>query len=171
MAISDVHVDTRGSFIEWLRTDEFRGKTKENFDIAQANVSISKKHSLRGIHFSSAPSGQSKWVTCLAGSVLDVIVDLRRDSRTYLKWSAIRLEAGSGKSLYIGNGMGHAFLALKNNSIFSYLLSTPYNPAQEHSIYPYDTSIGIEWPAGSHTLSQKDSNAPTLLEWESLYGV
>lgn len=169
IATSDVHVDTRGYFFEWLRTDEFCAKTKENFEVIQANVSVSKKYALRGIHFSSAPSGQAKWVSCLAGSVLDVIVDLRKDSRTYLKWSEINLHAGSGKSLYIGSGLGHAFLALEDNSVVSYLLNTPYQPELEHSINPYDTTIGIDWPKGLHTLSQKDANAPSLREWETTH--
>jgi dTDP-4-dehydrorhamnose 3,5-epimerase len=169
LAISDIHSDRRGSFFEWLRTDELNDKTNETFKVAQANVSVSKKHAMRGIHFSAAPGGQAKWVSCLAGSILDVVVDLRRDSKTYLKWSATNLDARSGKSLYIGNGLGHAFLALEDNSIVSYLLSTPYQPQMEHSINPYDRTIGIEWPEGFHILSQKDSNAQSLLEWEKTH--
>lgn len=166
LAISEIHSDPRGNFKEWFKEDELKQKSGESFNVRQANVSLSRKGVIRGIHFSTASTGQAKWVSCLSGSILDVVVDLRKDSKTYLKWLTVELNSRLGQSLLIGDGLGHAFLALEEDSVVSYLLSSSYSPESEHSINPFDTSIGIEWPVGTHTLSERDRQAPMLHEWE-----
>lgn len=162
IARSQFHLDDRGGFREWFRADELREKTDFDFGVVQANLSISKKGVLRGIHYSLSKSGQAKWVTCVAGLILDVVVDVRPTSPTFKKYVAVELSAERGESLVIAAGLGHAFLALEEQSAVSYLLTSEYSPRQEYSINPHDLELAIEWPKGNHSLSQQDQQAPTL---------
>jgi dTDP-4-dehydrorhamnose 3,5-epimerase len=120
---------------------------------------------LRGIHYSLADKGQSKFVTCVRGSILDVVVDIRPNSLTYKKWLAVELTESNGQSVLIGNGLGHAFLALENKSTVSYLVTSRYSPQDEFEINPLDSDIGIQWPLqrSEIQISKKDLSAPTLL--------
>jgi len=165
----EIFEDDRGNFGEWFRLDKFESNFRKNFLPVQANFSSSKKGVLRGIHYSLNPDGQEKWITCINGSCLDVLVDLRTNSPTFRKWCSIKLVANSGQAIYISSGIGHAFLALENSTSVSYLLSTPYKPEFEFSINPFDTNLEIDWQfdlVGNCTpiLSQKDSKAPNLTE-------
>ncbi len=154
--------DSRGSFREWLPNSACKEIFGANFEVAQANFSVSKKGTLRGIHYSLAPEGQAKLVTCLTGKIYDVIVDLRPHSRTFGKWHGVILSAETPLSIYIGPGLGHAFLALEDQSAISYLLSSPYNQNLEFGINPFDREIAIPWPQMEFLLSDKDSTAPNL---------
>jgi dTDP-4-dehydrorhamnose 3,5-epimerase len=158
---SQEFTDERGSFREWVPNSALQEMFGANFETAQANYSVSKKGTIRGIHYSLAPVGQAKLVTCLSGAIYDVVVDLREDSATFKKWIGIELSAGNAKSVYIGPGLGHAFLALEEAGV-SYLLSSPFNPASEYGINPFDSDLEITWPEGSYLLSDKDKNSPTL---------
>ena len=164
LAESDVHADNRGNFTEWFKKSEIEMATGFNFEAAQANISTSNKGTLRGIHYSLAQAGQAKWVTCVSGSILDVIVDFREGSPTIGKFATIKLEANLGKSILIGPGLGHGFIALDDSSSVAYLLSSPYSPADEYEINPFDSEIGINWGVeiGEANLSEKDRNAPSL---------
>lgn len=159
---SQVHSDERGLFREWFKFREFKDATGIDFTPAQANLSRSAKGVIRGIHFSRARAGQAKLVTCASGRVLDVVVDIRPDSPTFMSWEAVELAPNSGKSLFIASGLGHAFLALEEESVVTYLLSSPYSPADEFEINPLDPEIGIDWPTSNLSLSKKDAAAPTL---------
>jgi dTDP-4-dehydrorhamnose 3,5-epimerase len=166
-----VHGDERGSFHEWFRIADFEPTLGHALDLKQANCSVSSAGTLRGIHFAQLPPSQSKYVTCLNGAVLDVVVDIRVGSPTYGKWDTVLLDDVDRRCIYLTEGLGHAFLALEDHSIVSYLCSAPYAPGREHGINPLDPAIGIEWPTVGRDgrplevlLSEKDAAAPTLAQ-------
>ncbi len=172
--VPEVHADGRGAFLEWFRADRFREATGHAFTLAQANASVSAAGTLRGVHFADLPPSQAKWVTCLHGAVLDVVVDIRVGSPTYGKWDAVRLDDAEHRAVYLSEGLGHGFMALEDASVVSYLCSAPYAPGREHGIHPLDPALAIEWPrtgsdgaAITPVLSDKDASAPTLAEAES----
>lgn len=157
--------DDRGVFFEWFQDSTFREYAGDDFKLAQANCSVSQKGTLRGIHFADNPPGQRKYVTCLAGSVLDVLVDLRRGSPTFGKWRSVQLDVQDRKVVSIPNGVGHAFMALEDNTTIVYLCDQRYNPTGEHEIHPLDPEIAIAWPEGIEPLiSAKDAAAPLFSE-------
>ena len=174
--VPTVHGDDRGRFHEWFRADVLRELTGHTFSlhsdsIAQANASLSRAGTLRGIHFAQVPPGQAKYVTCFAGAVLDVVVDLRPDSPTFGHWDSVLLDDVDHRCIWIPEGLGHAFLALDDDSLVSYLCSTGYAPGREHTITPFDTTIGIDWPTEdrhgrplTYHLSERDRAAQTLTE-------
>lgn len=166
-----IHGDDRGSFLEWFRADVFEEAVGHPFTLAQANSSLSATGTLRGIHFAELPPSQAKYVTCTSGAVFDVVVDIRVGSPTYGKWEGVRLDAETRKVIYIGEGLGHAFMALEDGSVVNYLCSAPYAPGREHGINPFDPAIGIDWPttradgtALEPLLSPKDAEAQSLDE-------
>jgi dTDP-4-dehydrorhamnose 3,5-epimerase len=158
--------DDRGFFREWFKSESIKTATGRDFGIEQANISLSSKGTLRGIHYSIAPRGQAKWVTCVSGAIKDVIVDLRPGSQTFGKWIDVELRGDSGKAVFIGEGLGHGFIALKENTAVAYLVSTPFSPTHEFEINPLDEKVGINWgmPLINLKISDKDKNAPTLAE-------
>ena len=166
LAESPVWSDDRGFFREWFKSEDVKVATGREFEIEQANISLSSAGTLRGIHYSIAPRGQAKWITCVTGSIQDVIVDIRPDSITFGKWIDVGLKGHSGKAVLISESLGHGFLALEDNTAVSYLVSTPFSPNNEFEINPLDERIGINWGIDPRSLkiSDKDKNAPTLAE-------
>jgi len=165
LAESPVWKDERGSFQEWFKSEEVFEATGFKFSVLQANISSSKENVIRGIHYSLAPGGQAKWVTCTSGRIVDVVVDIRPNSPTFKKIEFVDLQAGDGKSILIAPGLGHAFKSLEDNTNVSYLLSTPYSPEFENGINPMDPELKIDWNlglSGSVIISEKDLDAPTL---------
>lgn len=163
---SPIWRDDRGFFREWFKSADIEEATGRSFEIEQANVSLSSKGTLRGIHYSIAPRGQAKWVTCVSGSIKDVIVDIRPGSPTFGKWVEVELRGDSGKSVLINEGLGHGFIALEDNTAVAYLISTPFSPSNEFEINPLDEKIAIDWgmEATEFKISEKDMKAPTLAE-------
>jgi dTDP-4-dehydrorhamnose 3,5-epimerase len=163
---SPVWKDDRGFLREWFKTEDLNSVTGRDFAIEQANISLSSKGTLRGIHYSIAPRGQAKWLTCVSGSIQDVIVDIRSDSKTFGQWVDIELRGDSGKSVFISEGLGHGFLVLEDNTAVAYLISTPFSPNHEFEINPLDQKIGIKWglEVSNLKISDKDKGAPTLAE-------
>lgn len=160
--------DDRGVFLEWFRADRLGAAVGRRLDVAQANHSVSRRGTLRGIHFADVPPGQAKYVYCAAGAVLDVVVDLRTGSPTYGGWHAERLDDADRRGLYLAEGLGHAFVALTEPAALAYLCSTTYAPEREHEVHPLDPDIGIEWPLETEPLlSAKDAAAPKLEEARS----
>jgi dTDP-4-dehydrorhamnose 3,5-epimerase len=160
-----VHSDDRGSFAEVFRGAEFASGLGYRLDVAQVNCSVSRRGVIRGIHYADVPPGQAKYVTCVAGAILDVVVDLRTGSPSFGKWEAVRLDAGTRRAVFLAEGLGHAFMALTDDATALYLCSTPYAPGREHGVDPRDPAIGIAWPLGTEpVLSEKDAAAPTLEE-------
>jgi dTDP-4-dehydrorhamnose 3,5-epimerase len=166
IAESAIWKDDRGFFREWFKAEEIKGAIGRDFRIEQANISVSSRGTLRGLHYSIAPRGQAKWITCVSGSVQDVIVDIRPGSKTFGHWVDVELKGDSGKAIFISEGLGHGFLALEENTAVVYLVSTPFSPSHEFEINPLDQNIGINWSLNQETLkiSSKDKNAPTLKE-------
>ena len=167
LAESPVWSDDRGFFREWFKREEIFSKTGIDFSAQQANISVSNKGVIRGIHYSLAPEGQAKWVTCVTGSVIDVIVDIRPNSPTYKKVEYINLKGNESRSLLIGEGLGHGFISLEDGSSLSYLLSSPYLPESEFEILPTDETLKINWHrelVGEFgiVLSLEDAQAPSL---------
>ena len=146
-----LHRDDRGYFLEWFQAGELSGSLGYWPEIAQANCSVSRRGVIRGVHFASVPPGQAKYVTCVSGAVLDVIVDVRVGSPSYGRWEAVRLDDTSRRAVFLAEGLGHAFTALSDEATVIYLCSTPYSPGREHGVHPLDPDIGIEWPADIRT--------------------
>ena len=159
-----IHADDRGSFLEWYRFDRLAEAVGHPLSLRQANTSVSRRGVVRGIHFADFPIGQAKYVTVTHGAVLDFVVDIRLGSPTFGQWDAVRLDDVDRRAVYIAEGLGHAFVALTEGAVVSYLVTDVYNPAAEHAISPLDPTIGLEFPAeaGEPLLSEKDAAAPTL---------
>jgi dTDP-4-dehydrorhamnose 3,5-epimerase len=166
LADSPVWSDDRGFFREWFKSEDVKSATGRDFEIEQANISLSSAGTLRGIHYSIAPRGQAKWITCIAGSIKDVIVDIRPESQTFGKWIEVALNGDSGQAVFISEGLGHGFVALEDNTAVAYLVSTPFSPTDEFEVNPLDEKIGINWGMDLSALkiSEKDKKAPTLTE-------
>lgn len=169
LAESPIWKDDRGSFREWFKSESFELAVGRKFSVNQANTSVSSKGTLRGIHYSIAPEGQAKWITCIAGSIKDVIVDIRLNSPTFGKWIEVELKADSGKAIFISEGLGHGFLAMEEGTCVAYLVSTPFSPSFEFEINPLDPQIAINWGMDFEDLkiSPKDRDAPSLSTRES----
>lgn len=166
LAESPIWSDERGFFREWFKSEDVKVATGRDFGIKQANISLSAAGTLRGIHYSIAPRGQAKWITCVLGSIQDVIVDVRVDSKTFGQWIDVELKGDSGKAILISEGLGHGFLALEDNTAVAYLVSTPFSPNDEFEINPLDENIGIKWRIDQTSLkiSRKDQSAPGLTD-------
>lgn len=158
-----IYTDGRGAFLEWLRDSDFQAGPCRNLDVAQGNCSVSRRGVIRGIHFTNVPPGQAKYITCVNGSILDVVVDIRVGSPDYGRWTAVTLDDKSRCSLFVAEGLGHAFMALSDEATVLYLCSTPYDPSLDQGVHPLDPAIGITWPTPVEpTLSEKDAAAPSL---------
>jgi dTDP-4-dehydrorhamnose 3,5-epimerase len=156
-----VHADPRGSFLEAFRA----AGLPHRMDVAQVNCSVSQRGVLRGVHFAAVPPGQAKYVMCVSGSVMDVIVDLRVGSPTFGRWEAVTLDDETRGAVLIAEGLGHAFMALSEQATVLYLCSQPYSPGREHGVHPLDPALSIDWPAGMEPLlSDKDAKAPSVEE-------
>ncbi|MFE2288447.1 dTDP-4-dehydrorhamnose 3,5-epimerase [Streptomyces sp. NPDC059443] len=158
------HGDPRGMFMEWYRFDRLAEVVGHPLNLAQANLSVSQRGVVRGIHFADVPRGQAKYVTCVRGAVLDVVVDLRVGSPTFGRWEGVRLDDVDRRAVYLPEGLGHGFCALSDDATLSYLCSQTYNPAAEHAVHPLDPGLGIDWPAEVPLLSARDEAAPSLAE-------
>ncbi|MEV1053709.1 dTDP-4-dehydrorhamnose 3,5-epimerase [Streptomyces sp. NPDC049887] len=157
--------DRRGRFHEWFRADRFRTVTGHPLRLEQANCSRSVPGTLRGIHYASVPPGQAKYVTCVSGAVLDVVVDIRTGSPTFGQWEAVRLDDREHRAVYLSEGLGHAFMALEDGATVVYLCSEGYAPHREHGVHPLDPDLAVEWPRDlTPELSEKDAAAPSLAE-------
>ena len=161
-SIPQTHVDSRGYFRETFNVQEINKYIPFSFLPIQQNTSVSKKSVIRGIHFSNSLAGQTKYVTCTFGKVLDVIVDLRVGSPTFLNVEYIELNPSVGNSIFVPTGVGHGFVAIEDESTVSYLLSTAYDPTTEQTIYPFDDQLGIDWKTENPILSSRDRNAGNL---------
>ena len=166
VANSPIWEDARGSFREWFKCADILAATGLDFSVAQANLSQSMRGVVRGIHFSLAPVGQAKWITCISGSIRDVIVDIRQESATYGQYESIDLVGGDGQAVLIGKGLGHGFVSQMDGSTVAYLVNSPFSPSDEFEINPLDPTLGIDWGLAVSDLlmSSKDRMAPTLVE-------
>ncbi|MBZ2409394.1 dTDP-4-dehydrorhamnose 3,5-epimerase family protein [Streptomyces albidoflavus] len=162
-------LDRRGHFYEAFRADILTEIIGYPFTVAQANYSLSRRHTLRGIHSTALPPGQGKLVTCVRGAVLDVAVDLRIGSPTFGQYDLTPQDEDSGTAVYLADGIGHAFLTLTDDACMNYLCSEVYVPGTMLELNPLDPEIGIPWNLTEEpVMSDKDAGAPTLAEAQSL---
>ncbi|GCD94312.1 dTDP-4-dehydrorhamnose 3,5-epimerase [Embleya hyalina] len=159
-----LHGDPRGMFTEWYRFDRLAEEIGHPMRLAQANMSVSAQGVVRGIHFADVPPSQAKYVSCVKGAVLDVVVDLRIGSPTFGKWEGVQLDDVERRSLYISEGLGHGFCALTEGATVSYLCSETFAPTRERAVHALDPELAISWPAETPQLSDRDAAAPTLAE-------
>lgn len=156
--------DPRGVFAEWYRFDRLEEAVGRPLRLAQANLSTSARGVVRGIHFAQVPPGQAKYVTCVRGALIDVVVDLRVGSPTFGRFEMVRLDDADRKAVYIAEGLGHGFCSLADDTTVAYLCSEVYNPAREFAVHPLDAELAVAWPEESPVLSGRDAAAPTLAE-------
>ena len=157
-----VHGDERGFMVESFRAEAW-AELGVDTPFVQHNHSRSSRGTLRGIHFQTHP-GQAKLVRCARGEILDVAVDLRRDSPTYGQWEAQVLDDVVHRQLFVPVGFGHGFAVLSEVADVCYQVSSPYDPATERGIAWDDPDVGVDWRVSEPLLSERDKTAPRLTE-------
>ena len=159
--------DSRGFFYESFKASFLETELKRKFPVAQANTSISKKGSVRGIHYALVPPSQAKYVQCLQGEIRDYVIDIRLGSPTFGQYDFINLNGKDPQAIFLEEGLAHAFVALSEDALVAYLVSAPYNPEREKGINPLDQDLKIDWVLKDLELSEKDKIAPSLKEAQS----
>ena len=163
-----VHQDERGLFIESFNKKNFETAIADQIHFVQDNHSVSKKNVLRGLHYQEGMHSQAKLVRVVQGSVLDVCVDIRPDSKTFGKHFSIVLNSTEHKQLFIPRGFAHGFLTLEDNTIFNYKCDNYYNQESERGIRFDDSTLNIDWGILSSQVivSDKDKRLP---EFNSIF--
>lgn len=165
------HGDERGYFSEVFRADHFCREARD-VEFVQENESLSAQAgTVRGLHFQTSPFAQGKLVRCIAGSIFDVAVDLRRDSPSYAKWVGLTLSAAQGNQLWVPPGFAHGFCTLEPDCLVSYKVTSYYAPEADKGVAWDDPDIGVAWPdlADPETLSAKDRKQPALADLPHLF--
>jgi dTDP-4-dehydrorhamnose 3,5-epimerase len=178
MRVNDTHIngvlvftptifqDSRGYFFETYK-DEFFKKLKIPYTFVQDNESMSHKGTVRGLHFQAPPFAQAKLVRVIKGKVLDVAVDIRKDSPTYGKHISVILSEQNKKQMLVPEGFAHGFAVLEDQTIFSYKCSAPYNKESEVGLLWNDFDLGIDWQVDEPNISKKDLILPKFSEFKS----
>jgi dTDP-4-dehydrorhamnose 3,5-epimerase len=155
--------DERGFFARAFCAREFEVHGLES-RIVQANISRNaKRGTIRGMHYQRAPFAEVKMVRCVAGAIYDAIIDLRKDSPTYLQWFGVELTRNDGRMLYVPHGFAHGYQALGDDSEVLYLVSEFYTPDSEAAIRWNDPRFGIAWPLADVSVSPKDAAHPDFV--------
>lgn len=158
----DVFGDNRGWFMESYSKKKL-AEVGIDIDFVQDNRSFSaEKGTLRGLHCQLNPTAQSKLITCIRGTILDVAVDIRKGSPTYMQWDAVELSGDNKKSFFIPKGCLHGFVTLTDDVEVMYKVDEFYSPSDDRSVRFDDPELGVEWGVENPILSQKDMNAPLL---------
>ena len=156
--------DGRGFFYESFRNEIAKKYFGREFTIKQSNTSVSKKGSVRGIHYALVPPSQAKYVQCQKGSIVDYIIDVRVGSPTFSQFVEVELSATHPQAIFIEEGLAHAFVALEDETVVTYFVSENYNPEREKGVNPFDSDLNIKWPNINLELSEKDKLAISLKE-------
>jgi dTDP-4-dehydrorhamnose 3,5-epimerase len=152
--------DNRGFFLRTFCRREFSQRGL-NPDVAQCSMSFNrKKGTLRGMHYQTEPNEECKLVQCAAGSTFHVIIDLRKDSESYLSWTSVKLNSNRLNMLYVPTGLAHGFLTLEDDCAVRYQISEFYYPENSAGIRWNDPAFGIEWPADVVEISDRDRHFP-----------
>ncbi|MGH2940376.1 MAG: dTDP-4-dehydrorhamnose 3,5-epimerase [Solirubrobacterales bacterium] len=157
-----VHGDERGFFVETFSRDAW-ADLGVDAEFVQHNHSRSSRGTLRGLHFQTSP-GQAKLLRCARGAILDVVVDLRKDSGTYGQWEGHVLDDEKHHQLFVPIGFAHGFVVLSEVADVAYLVSSVYDPATEAGIAWDDPDVGVDWQVDEPLLSGRDKGAPKLSE-------
>ena len=160
----NIFEDGRGFFYESFRSEIAKKYFGREFSIKQSNTSVSKKGSVRGIHYALVPPSQAKYVQCQKGSIVDYIIDIRVGSPTFSQFVEVDLSATNPQAIFIEEGLAHAFVALEDETVVTYFVSENYNPEREKGINPFDSDLDIKWPNINLELSEKDKLAISLKE-------
>ena len=160
----NIFEDGRGFFYESFRDDIAKKYFGREFNIKQSNTSVSKKGSIRGIHYALVPPSQAKYVQCQKGSIIDYVIDIRVGSPTFSQFVEVELNATNSQAIFIEEGLAHAFVALEDETVVTYFVSENYNPEREKAINPFDSDLNIKWPDINLELSEKDKLAISLKE-------
>lgn len=158
--------DERGYFFESYNEERFRSETGIDVHFVQDNESRSKRGVLRGLHFQKKPYAQAKLVRVVQGKVLDVVVDIRKESPTFGKHIAVELSGDNHRQLFIPKGFAHGYVVMEDDTVFQYKCDEFYHPEAEGGIAWNDPDIGIDWGVAESdiTLSEKDKRHPLLKE-------
>ena len=162
---SEIYSDNRGYFYESYNKNKFSKIIGRDVNFVQDNYSKSKINVLRGLHYQKSPKAQGKLIKVLSGEIFDVIVDIRKSSKTFKKWQGISLSSESMDQIWIPEGFAHGFLTLSNCAEVIYKVTEFYDPNLESSIRYDDPDLMIDWPKTSnYILSKKDKEANFLME-------
>lgn len=163
--------DDRGYFFESFNTETFKTLTGVSFEVKQINQSRSQRGVLRGMHFQSGDKAQAKLISCVEGELIDVAIDLRKNSPTFKKYYLTTLSASNKRQLYIPRGFAHGFLVISDLAKLVYLVDELYSRDHDTGIIFNDPEIGIKWdfPLSEMKLSDKDKNLPTISESKHLF--
>ena len=160
------HSDSRGSFEEQFKLSLIERQLHRSFTVRQVNQSISAKGVIRGIHYTDSPEGQAKYVSCSRGRTWDVVIDIRRESPTFGSWQGFELSPENGRSIFISEGLGHAFLSLEEGSVVNYLCSSEFDMDADRTVHALSPAFGIDFASVAKEneilefkLSDKDSSA------------
>jgi dTDP-4-dehydrorhamnose 3,5-epimerase len=152
--------DERGSFARFLCRDEFASNGLPS-KFVQGSISRNpQRGTLRGMHLQLGPDPEAKLVRCTQGRVHDVVVDLRTDSASYLRWAAFDLDAALGRAVFVPAGCAHGFLTLQPDSELMYLMTTRYDPAHQHGVRWNDPAFAIAWPFAPVVIGERDRSFP-----------
>ena len=162
-----VFKDNRGHFFESFNSKKFNEATGLDVQFVQDNQSLSSKNVLRGLHFQHPPFAQAKLVSVIKGEVLDVVVDIRKESNTYGEYIIENLNEENHHQLFIPEGMAHGFLTLKDDTIFSYKCSNYYDKGSEDGIIWNDGNLKIDWKIKNPLVSEKDQLAQNFASFVS----
>ena len=160
--------DSRGFFFESFRSDFSHDTFGRKFTVKQTNTSVSAKGAVRGIHYALVPPSQAKYVQCQKGSIMDYVIDIRIGSPTFGKSLSIELNSDTPRAIFIEEGLAHAFVALEEETVVTYLVNENFNPEREKGINPFDKELAINWPKMDLLLSEKDKTAISLQEAKEL---
>ena len=166
-----VHGDSRGYFVETFRQDKLEEFLGYKINFCQDNESKSSKGVLRGLHYQLPPHAQTKLVRVIQGRVLDVAVDIRRNSPTFGKYVAVLLSAENKKQLLVPRGFAHGFVVLEDDTVFAYKVDNYYSPECDRGISFDDKNLNIDWILNHDelNLSAKDTKQPKLNETNDLF--
>ena len=157
--------DSRGYFTEIFNQNIFNKKLKKNFKCKQINFIFSKKNSLRGLHFQKKPFSQNKILRVIKGKIFDVVVDIRKNSKSFGKFKSVILSDKNKKQIYISDGFAHGYMTLSQTAKVEYICSNFYNKDHDVTIKWNDKKINIKWPKSSkYHISKKDQKGLNLFK-------
>ncbi|MFC8870506.1 dTDP-4-dehydrorhamnose 3,5-epimerase family protein [Streptomyces sp. NPDC057148] len=162
----EVFADDRGLFVSPFQSEAFvRATGRPLFGVSQTSCSRSRRGVVRGVHFTRTPPGTAKYVYCVQGQALDIVVDLRCGSPTFGRWDSAVLDPVHFRAVYFPVGVGHAFVALRDDTVMAYTLSGGYVPDNELALNVRDPELGLPLPEDIRpVLSERDQVAPSLAE-------
>tara|TARA_B110000971_G_C19864622_1_gene433268 strand:- start:24 stop:560 length:537 start_codon:yes stop_codon:yes gene_type:complete len=156
--------DSRGAFCKIYNSEAFLSNSLK-FDTKEIYYNVSRKNVMRGMHFQVPPHQHSKLIKCVSGEILDVFLDIRKESSSYLKFDVIRLKENDSKSIFLPEGIAHGFLSLSDKTVVLYNVSSVYNSEYDKGILW--SSFGFDWPCENPILSNRDNNLQRMNEFKS----